>query len=469
MKINTDEINRKKKELIIIREELKQIYFGIDAQIDAIFEKIKTWYAAPVFESTPVIINLWGLTGVGKTALVRSIVNAFKLRSRYVEVQMNSGINDPSSSLMRIFNSNNIQPKTKSIILLDEFQKFRTIDESGKERLNQNGFNDIWELMSDGKLTDNRRRLKRLEHFKSKIEDAIVESNKMKLNPTYEPASYTRSRYSSAIYPWETAELSRYINVSDSDLKYALDHRKLNLQKEYMGNMSDMAVMYDVVNIDKTDLTDIQTMLTKLSNEEIHYLITRSIDNMNNVDIDDTNDVFSNMLIFTSGNLDKLFSNNEYSNDIEKLYKYISSLKLSDIKDELITMFKAEQLARMGNNHIIFPSINRDSFKAIIKKELNKIEKTCLTNYNITVSLTDDSIIDLIFDVGVYANQGARPVNSTISSIVSSILPEFLLLSTEHDISKFSVEYDKSKKRVMSPELNKKVSDDTSINISIMH
>jgi hypothetical protein len=56
------------KKLILhdARLQLKKEFFGIDSIIDKIVDTIQTWYLIPEMQERPAIINLWGLTGVGR-------------------------------------------------------------------------------------------------------------------------------------------------------------------------------------------------------------------------------------------------------------------------------------------------------------------------------------------------------------------------------------------------------------------
>ncbi len=47
--------------------QLKSEFIGIDNVIDQIADAIGSWLFFPEMQEKPVIINLWGLTGIGKT------------------------------------------------------------------------------------------------------------------------------------------------------------------------------------------------------------------------------------------------------------------------------------------------------------------------------------------------------------------------------------------------------------------
>ena len=44
----------------------------------------------PEVLSRPLVVNLWGMTGVGKTDLVRRLVAALGLQERFVELELSS-------------------------------------------------------------------------------------------------------------------------------------------------------------------------------------------------------------------------------------------------------------------------------------------------------------------------------------------------------------------------------------------
>jgi ATP-dependent Clp protease ATP-binding subunit ClpA len=67
-------IKSRRKALQKIAKELKGDFVGLDEIIDEIIRNIEVWYVMPEVITRPVIVNLWGMTGVGKTDLVRRLV-----------------------------------------------------------------------------------------------------------------------------------------------------------------------------------------------------------------------------------------------------------------------------------------------------------------------------------------------------------------------------------------------------------
>ena len=88
--MNKEEIKIKLDELKIVFDKLKEKFIGIDDVIDLFIDNVKIWYAIPELQMRPHIINLWGMTGVGKTDLVRNFVKLIKYSDKFVEVQVDS-------------------------------------------------------------------------------------------------------------------------------------------------------------------------------------------------------------------------------------------------------------------------------------------------------------------------------------------------------------------------------------------
>ena len=53
-----------------VKEILKTEFVGIDNVIDDIVDNVRSWYTMSSIQDRPSVINLWGLTGVGKTSLI---------------------------------------------------------------------------------------------------------------------------------------------------------------------------------------------------------------------------------------------------------------------------------------------------------------------------------------------------------------------------------------------------------------
>ena len=86
MEINFKLIEQRKETLEKTRLELKAHFVGIDEIIDELLDYIQIWYLMPEILNRPIIINLWGMTGVGKTDLIRRLVKALDYQHIFSQV-----------------------------------------------------------------------------------------------------------------------------------------------------------------------------------------------------------------------------------------------------------------------------------------------------------------------------------------------------------------------------------------------
>ena len=64
--------------------KLKSEFIGIDNIIDQIIENITPWYVTPEILEKPVVVSLWGLTGTGKTSVIRKLINYLDLSDKSI-------------------------------------------------------------------------------------------------------------------------------------------------------------------------------------------------------------------------------------------------------------------------------------------------------------------------------------------------------------------------------------------------
>ena len=154
---------------------------------------------------------------------------------------------------------------------------------------------------------------------------------------------------------------------------------------------------------------------------------------------------FSKCLIFISGNIDEAygFTRNAEEVDIEAdiLHERSKKITILDIKAALGKRFRPEQISRFGNSHVIYPSLSRIAFETIIQRKIDSIKQRVEKETNISIEI-DKSINKLVYDNGVFPTQGTRPVFSTISEIVETPLPDFLLQALIKDANEMKLDYD---------------------------
>lgn len=402
--MDLESINKKKEILEGVRISLKEKFIGIDEIIDKIINGISLWYIIPEYQLRPLIINLWGITGVGKTDLVRTLIKLLNLNDKFVEVQLDMKDNY-SLNIQSYLELSDIEPDEQCVLLLDEMQRFRSIDETGK-LLESKYFNDIWMLLSDGKFqNDNKRRRDLIEIYFDEL--YWKEEKKSKNDNTDKKTELTE-------------------NKSDSeDKKYKMTYWSASRLKKLI----------------KTKYSTEDLMM--LSSDEKLKIIKNALCDKSTTE----GKTYSKMLIFISGNLDEAYHMASDVDDCERdadIYNELSKrITVLDIKEALLKKFKPEQISRFGNNHIIYPILNKENYYSIIKKYCNQILDNINTKNKIKIDITDN-IYDIIYKNGVFPAQGVRPVISTISNIIESNIPYFLFICLEHNKNKILVDFDNS-------------------------
>ncbi len=402
-KINSNQdvvslINEKKIKLKQCSDFLKSKFFGIDTIIDDIISKIETWYIMPEILERPVIVNLWGLTGVGKTDLVRNLVSFLDFDSKYLEMQMNANgkieleysedrfdyvsCNEFTSVRETLSKASTIKSGTPGIILFDEFQRYRTITEQGSDA-KQDGMHDIWSLLSDGKFGGSKQ-------------------NK------------------------------ESICALMSSILYSLESNSLSENMKKLTSHSITSISYDSAKKWKKELSLDESVTTIMSfsiDDKIRVLKKYLV---SNVKVDSNN--YSKCLVFISGNLDSLYNGSKDASmvdmDADVFFNMTKRLTILDVKDVLTKMFKPEQIARLGNNHIIYPSLSKFAYNKIIDNCLSTNTDKLKNVYSINLKV-DISVNEFLYRNGVFPSQGTRPLFSTINSKFENLLPKIIFHSLE--------------------------------------
>lgn len=419
MEIDSELLTIKKQKIETVRCELKREFFGIDSQIDKIMDTIKTWYVMPQLFERPLIINLWGLTGVGKTSLVRKIVEGLNFSDRFLEMQMGGGENSNSgywgkSSVFNMLQHSKIKEGEPGIILFDEFQRFRTIGEDGKPLQNKE-YQDIWQLLSDGYCAKDFTLYKLLDDYIEDMEqsqDDEVEG--IDVGESKKAKKAKKAKDKNVISVWEAQNLSKMLD------------KKLSYKK-----------------------------IMSMSIDELSDIIKEHAANMKGL-LD-----YTKCLCIISGNLDEAFSMSESVDDADTdadyYYEYTKKISIFKIKTSLQKRFKPEQIARLGNNNIIYPSLNKCAYTNIIKKECNNILEKASTISNIKFIL-DDDLIQTIYENSVFPTQGTRPVFSSIHHLFGSQMSEAMLWGIENNINSITISINKTTSMIEYSNNDSKIS-----------
>ena len=418
-----DEILKKEELLNRAKEKLKEEFVGIDKVIDEVIDSISSWFLFPDLQERPVVVNLWGLTGTGKTALVNRLTYYLKWEEKHFSFDLREKKdrnNDIENTLEDIYINGN---GGQLILTFDEFQHAKTLNETGGE-LEETPNKIIWELLDSGKfqispdywsIYDVTTLLKKFKFFlrnSMKVVNGEVLSHKKFF---IKEMDLTRDYY-------------------DNDDKFNNKLRLPFVPDTYLeGILTASRNKFSTIK-------EIQDVLDKLDGNETVEFLEGIIDIALSPKIIDC----SKSLVFVIGNLDEAYQmSDNFDPDISADEFHELSLKISvtQIKSALRRRFRSEQIARLGNSHIIYPAFSTNTFYKIIDLELNKITSKVYESQNIKLEF-DETIKNVIYKEGVYPTQGTRPIFTTIHNIISTklgkIIVEMILKNLKADKIKFS-------------------------------
>src|ERR1039458_9871720 len=155
-KLEKKEISRieiAKKSILDSKEILKKEFYGIDKQIDEICDNVLDYITFNKFQKTPLIVNLWGMTGCGKTSLINRLLELLSFNKTYFNF---ARISENTSYELETYLEEEISVKkandNTNFIIYDEFQYARTINSSGHE-VDRPSMKIFWELLDSGMFT----------------------------------------------------------------------------------------------------------------------------------------------------------------------------------------------------------------------------------------------------------------------------------------------------------------------------
>jgi len=465
-KIN-DKMTKKEKVIKLSRalEQLKQEFVGLDSIIDEIGKSISIWYITPELLTRPAVVSLWGMTGTGKSSVVRRLIEILDLRgtSAFLDCgeylaegkNMASDLCDMLSISEESLDSK-VDIPTDTIIALDEFQYARTLNEAGEE-VTKATLRPIWSLIDTGIISINEYYSWGFSNASAFIDDFSM-FVKMKPDAKIEKNCLTQKEDVRILL--ETLGLIYYNNrylqtikdgTANSEVAKLIEGMDLEEEKpissmedELLGNNNadkddpyrPINVLLDehirsiikrLTNCKRTDLA--KELLTCSFTAEEYLEKLQAIKKLISVPRELN---LSKSLIFIIGNLDEAFGIQGKTNpdfDADVFNEITNEVSIQDIKSALKDRFRAEQIARLGNNLIKYPTLRREHFQIIIEREVNRLvnEFMRISPGMINSIEIDQKFYELLYSEGVYPVQGVRPVFTTINSMITPIFSTILI------------------------------------------
>jgi SpoVK/Ycf46/Vps4 family AAA+-type ATPase len=388
--VQPDVLRERSAHLATVATELKTELFGIDDIIDRVIESIRAWYVLPHIIRRPVIVCLWGLTGTGKTQLTRSLAQKLGFYDRFVEVQMD-GFSHGSSwrsadSISAMLAESGVVEGEPGMLMLDEFQRFRTVSEQGKD-VAVKRYQDVWQLLSDGRLPPS---LSFLQELESSIAYSLYQHEREDDEPAKEGATPKKLKFNLA--PYQAQEFKQSLKLKEP-LQEVMGWTPQQLQARMLAFKASSDAW-------ETD--------------------------------------YSRLLVFVAGNLDEMYQGaaqrvEDCDTDADIFHAMTRKLSIIDVKKALAERFKPEQIARLGNNHVIYPSLSQATYEQLIYNTCANYVSEVHSSAGLHFAL-DDSVYSGIYANAVFPAQGTRPLFSSVHAILSAPLVNATLWALERGV-----------------------------------
>jgi cell division protease FtsH len=380
-----EQLAQRNRHLQEVAAQLKTELFGIDSIIDRVIDSVRAWYVLPELVARPVIVCLWGLTGTGKTQLVRRLAQLLGFYDRFVEVQMDGFSNGAgwrgAQSISGMLAQSGVREGEPGILALDEFQRFRTIDKKRNE-LRVERYQDVWALLSDGRLPPG---LSLLGDIESSLAEAAFDA---------ERADADEAKLRFKLRTWEAKELQRNLKL-DVPLLEIMAWTPEQIQERLRAFRDSGQQQWE---------TD-----------------------------------YSRLLIFVCGNLDEMYEDlatsvDDCDSDADIFHGITAKLSVIDVKQALNRRFKPEQVARLGNEHVIYPSLSRRAYEQLIEQGCARYAQETAGRCGLHFEL-DASVRTQIYANAVFPAQGTRPLFSSLHAILGTGLAKAALWALESGAS----------------------------------
>lgn len=427
---------------------LKQEFVGLDSIIDDIKEAISAWYITPEIITRPVVISLWGMTGTGKSSVIRRLLDLIGLNNSSMFFDCGECTNENKNISNNICDTLGLDSEeytgfTNSpgdtvstngkVFVFDEFQYAKTLNEDGTEEI-KSSLRPIWSIIDSGiiDISDSyswayNQLVSFIDDFgvfAIKYPDIVIENNQIKDRDAVKIFLENLGlMYSDRTIPGITS--SRYAPKDSNDEEEEEDpYRSIKLieqdkLKTIIRRLNEAEVGLGLKAVQKI----LGERWTSIEFYQFLKDIKNRISRPKQLDC-------SNSLVFVIGNLDEAFHVSGDTNpdmDADMFYSITSKVTVSDIKEALKKRFRAEQIARLGNNLIKYPTLKKEHFQKIIRNEVSKI----LENFNkhvdpIKINI-EEEVYELLYVEGVFPTQGVRPIFTTINTILTPYLSKILI------------------------------------------
>ena len=426
-KLNINRVPSKRKDRIKLLDsalvQLKREFVGLDDIIDQLGASVYAWYVTPEIITRPTIVSIWGMTGTGKTSVVKRLISLLYLddvrisfdcgecrdnnKSISTDIMDTFGKSEESDSGDRFSGSNSL------VFMFDEFQYARTINESSEEDVAPS-LRPIWSILDSGiiDINDYNYDFSNLCDFIDELVDTSKSLPHIIIKDNHIESPDDVSAFLNIMFfHYDRGPSIKTDNTEDQNKPLeVLTSRYLRTIIRRLNNKSDALGSRVAKELISGEYT-IGQLAERLEDIKKLAASSRKLD-------------CSKSLVFILGNLDEAYKDSSDIRpdiDADLFYDITSRVTTTDIKEALKERYRPEQIGRLGNNIIKYPTLSKDSFKKIIDLEIGRILDRFSEVDKIKV-VFEQSMKDLLYSESVYPTQGVRPVLSSIDTLITPYL-----------------------------------------------
>lgn len=377
-------------------DRLRTNHFGIDTEVQRLIDAFAPWYRFAETQARPQVIGLWGMTGTGKSSLIRSLVKAAGLEDRTYWLDAGECHEhywlDPFINCIK-----DLPVGTPCILVVDEFQHARTL-KNGMEIEEPGMLRRFWELLDSGRIVTwpNFHQASDLADFKGRLARAIRAGVRIRNGRIVE---------------------------GQEEFKQLVQAQYTRSQNEGWGIPDEIWHDFRGMHLDpQPSLTEIEDRLATMDEQEIISWTEELLHNRQRARVVDA----GKMLVILSGNLDELYTAEKEALaelDPDVLLHRHRDIGLAGVQHALTELFRIEQVGRMGASHVVFPPIGKGTVDELVQHAVTELTDKLSKHCERTITV-DDALVDHLRSTSAIAVLGARPVVQAVQNTVPLLLSQ---------------------------------------------
>jgi len=392
-------LNALRERLTMTRGALRKSHVGLNDEIDRMMEAVAAWQLFHAAQERPRILGLWGMTGTGKSSIVRTLLQELELEERTCwldagECRRGQWLEQHMDLLRTHLHGSPL------VVVIDEFQHARTV-KSGIELEEAPELRRMWELIDAGRalLMPGYRRLEDLMDLRDQLATQLA--NGVLVRNGRVVRGITAFRKSMEVH----------MDNRDKTLAWAIPMSNWSWLRESKAGTRSLATL--------------QRQMEQLDGDGLLALLDQAISEARTPHVFDARQA----LVIVLGNLDDLYVLGREplpALDPDVLLARHERLSTTGVQQALLELFRIEQVARMGTDHLVLPPMGRNTVRELVSRETQRMaERTGqLAGAHIRIS---EGLLDRLLAQAAIPILGARPIVEAVQQVVPVLLSQVLL------------------------------------------